>query len=675
MKLSLLILTIFISLLSSPLIAVTEIAPLPSTQWQKVNLEKEITEKVRNKLTPVIPDERFLVEVQIEVTPPAKPQFTISQNDLDKKKEQLKKLNEKQKIKINDYVPDELPKDYILFSKLGLEAPLIEDILQYEIEKIQNQKYRPDDKDNKKELAPIELPKLEQQWKYNESLDIFKNLESINVLIKVNSEMNDTQKQELQKIINGFNLIYGDIKASVKLEFFNFLTKKEVTTTQKYLSYLEKFSNIVAAIVGVTLLGIFGLLMMRKLENLNFGQPGGQASTSTGAFTLQNEESEDKDDSNSTPAPQAGEEADSNAMEFVGIKRFKSYFLNNTQMATTLLKIWIKSDSNESKLALKALVQQLDTDELQDIFSLIDEDSREKWKSKLDSPLDKSNLIRANKFISNEIVSDIIVPHLIVDPELRELILDINTSQALRIIKQNEQLGPALIQVLSPQMIESILYKMDSDDAEALLATSATLNHKSLQASLMQIKSALQKTNTTEKLNVIIPKLKTLMKSANSTLEGTIFKTLSKNLDREQFLEFSTRHFPSDLIQDLPTELISDTLKSKSTEEKASFIYSLDESQYDFFYDAIAPVGSKARDIIELEMERINSTPEVQASINDEKSALWSEFIHDIRNTINNNSSLSKLAKELISSWELTPSNDSDIKSLNEQNADLKIAS
>ncbi len=101
----------------------------------------------------------------------------------------------------------------------------------------------------------------------------------------------------------------------------------------------------------------------------------------------------------------------------------------------------------------------------------------------------------------------------------------------------------------------------------------------------------------------------------------------------------------------------------------------MDENESEFFYNSIAPVGSKARDMIELEMERINSTPEVQASIKEEKSKLWSAFIRDIRNTINNNLSLSKLAKELIASWELTPEDDGNVENLDEHRENLKIAS
>ena len=118
----------------------TPVSLLPSTQWQKIKLEQEVDTKIKNVLSPLISPENIIVEVNIEVAEPSTPQFVKTEPTPEEKAaEQKEKKKKKSKtIRINDELPKELPEDYIIFSKLGLEAPLIEDVLKTELEKLKS---------------------------------------------------------------------------------------------------------------------------------------------------------------------------------------------------------------------------------------------------------------------------------------------------------------------------------------------------------------------------------------------------------------------------------------------------------------------------------------------------------------------------------------------------------
>ncbi|MEK6624372.1 MAG: hypothetical protein AABY86_05365, partial [Bdellovibrionota bacterium] len=95
---------------------------LPSLDWQKVGLERAVGEKVRTALSRIVKSNEYLVDVEINVNQATKPKFTPQDGD-DGGGDGAGEDN-KGKIKIKDVLPDQLPKDYIVFSKLGLEAPL-----------------------------------------------------------------------------------------------------------------------------------------------------------------------------------------------------------------------------------------------------------------------------------------------------------------------------------------------------------------------------------------------------------------------------------------------------------------------------------------------------------------------------------------------------------------------
>ena len=119
-----------------------------SLEWQKIELERDIRNQYEQVLLSVTERKNFLVRSEVKYSDPGMPRF----ND----------LNE-DNLRISDISFDESKGDYIAFSKIGLEVPVL------------GKAFR----DNQRQLK--------EMYRYNESYDIFKNIQSLDVQITLNS--------------------------------------------------------------------------------------------------------------------------------------------------------------------------------------------------------------------------------------------------------------------------------------------------------------------------------------------------------------------------------------------------------------------------------------------------------------------------------------------------------
>ncbi len=643
----------------------TPVSLLPSTQWQKIKLEQEVDTKIKNVLSPLISPENIIVEVNIEVAEPSTPQFVKTEPTPEEKAaEQKEKKKKKSKtIRINDELPKELPEDYIIFSKLGLEAPLIEDVLKTELEKLKSiaEGEVKSDLEPKDEGPKVnELPKLEQAWNYNSSIDIFKNLLSVKAVVKIDQGMPQTKKDDIDKLLKSLKLSYGEIQAQISLEFIQLKQDNIPDDLLSYIEYASKFSSLLAAVVGTMLLGIFSLLLFKKYEKLKREEmekgSGGQDTN----INITNPEKEDEDKAQEALAAGggSGNGTDSEDTEYIGITRFRHYLKTSKEMAIILTKRWIALEEKSPKLALKAIVQQLDTDELQKIFSNLNEKQRSDWREKLDGPLNKQELILANKYISNEIIADIMIPNVVEDTELQELLLDISPEKGAKLLNSEQEYGVVLTQLLSSTMLSNIYKLVEPQTVDQILNESINFNHDKLPSSLPKLKAALQGLQSANEQSEVIEKIIKILPKASRELEGIYFEKLASKVSKEQFTEVALETFPSALVSELPNQFMQIIFKTFNNSEKAEILFATPEELKEQLTEQVAPLGSKARDMLDMEFERVEQDEELLKSIEKNPEEYWDKLISQIRKEIKTNKSIKGDITNIIESWEICPAED-----------------
>ena len=230
------------------------IPPLNSIEWQKVNLQQKIVQKVERAVGNFVKATEFVVDVEIELAawkapvfaPPADPQDEEDkkkQEEEEKKKkaeeeaQKQKKEDAKKGVKFDDYKLEPVPKDYLIFQKLGLEVPLI-DTFKDEV-KVEEKtpinfpeiKIPPPNKP-----SDIERERYNALIKYNESFDLFKNLQAITINVWLNKNVEANIKSTVEKVVRGLALTYGEISADVKVSYLEYAVP-EVVIEEKPLEW------------------------------------------------------------------------------------------------------------------------------------------------------------------------------------------------------------------------------------------------------------------------------------------------------------------------------------------------------------------------------------------------------------------------------------------------------
>ena len=434
MKIPILKLLFILFFVLKPLLAISR-----SLEWQKVTLQNEIQDKVTDAIDNIILNNQFFVDVQVKYFKPDIPEF----EDVDDIK-----------TRVSDIEFDDSKGDYIAFSKIGLEVPVLE-------------KYY-DENQNK----------LKEMFQYNQMNDLFIQLESIKIKILLSSELNEQLIDKVQNLIGSVDFSYGDKKPKVEFQVIDISKVIKLTEEEKkkknaegegkgenevknlhdqkfnLLEWLSKFGNAIGLVSAVLLLGLFSWLILKKYFELK-----------KELLDLENPPNENQNEENEGEAAEKDEEVQEEDLiktrEDFG--RFKQFMEEYPEDTTLMVKRWIgEVDSNTRyQLILRAIVQQLEDSEIKDLINALNDNEKSKWKSYLDQFLNNDELIEANKTLSEEVVREIVSPNASEDPVLTDMLINLKESQAIQFINEHPSEARILFNLLSPIFSAKVLNKID----------------------------------------------------------------------------------------------------------------------------------------------------------------------------------------------------------------------
>jgi len=692
---------------------------LPSIEWQKQELEDNIHKKIVNSLKPIIKSNEYLIDIQIDAKAPEKPEFNktdeeaaldaaIAENEAKKKEEEENKTEEekaadlakkkkadekkkekenKNKVRISDADPKDIPEDSVLFSKLGLEAPLIDDfndfqpdgkiilsmtqedpekdnLIEKQKEKIEQAQEKLDaakDKESelRKKLQALNTkPKpsaVEQLWKYNESVDIFKNLKSVKIKVQLNEDLAQDTRDTISNVLNNINFNLGKIKPQLTIEYVNMKEKLKSdvlpTKLKDLIDYASKFSVALGLLLSALLLALVAFVIFRMYKSLKENEQaqaqaagGGGGAGESGS---KDDEDEDEDDMGGAFS-MGGEDMDGGLN---GIERFRTFLSKNETDASMLIKKWIKSAEKNEQNALRAVVQQLDNSELVKIFEQLTPDERSEWKKYLDKSVDGDGLRKANVFISTQIVEEIIVPAAITDPEAQDLLLKIKPEQAAKFVQENPDLGKILMNVMNTKFVSKIIDNLENNSIDTIIDSSIEFDNSEIESQLDNFKSKLAEYQDEKKRIPFLERVQELIPIASPSRENSLFKALAKSGDEEAMYKLASAFFPAVLVPELPVNFLKTILQKYPMGPKIEMLLSIDESLKDHFVGIFAPEGSKANDMLQLEFEKAENDISIQRRVRDQGEEIWKEFVDFSRKQIKSDKSVAGDIDSMVSEW------------------------
>jgi len=618
-------------LLSSILVFNVAVAA-DSLSWQKISLEEKIQRKYNGILASVLNDKQFLVDVEVSVNDPGQPNFDNN--------------NKEGGVRVSDLTMPESSGDYIAFSKMGLEVPVLDKIFD----------------DSKTNLMNL--------YRYNESYDLFKNLDSIKVNIYLSDKIPEKIREIAENLVRTTRFAVADMRPSFSFQSMEMewvpepeekitepeaapLAPEEVEPkiwAKDWYEWASRWGNAVGLIIFSLIMAAVAILLFKQwkafMENY--------AKMMSPHARKEDEDKDDKENKNENESLLNNQALDAQEDDLAiqqGYERFQQCLQQHPDEAITIIRTWLIENSEETVLALRGLAQQATPEEMNQLLNGLTEEQRNKWKSLLTVHLEIPEIKQANKIIFQEVVKSLLVPSKIKDGELLNLVMELDPRAICQFFDQHHAQVGILLNLLGPSIISKTLSYAEDKKVEVWLSEGAKFDDSRLESSLPALKSALQSFKKENSPSPFLPRLLAMLQNATPANEESIFKAIANASGKNHLIDAATNLFPSDLILNLSDSIIKEVILSLPMAKRVELIYSRDPDLRDRFLDIFAEEGTPARDLIDMEIQSIDADMGRQDSILSRQDEIWFDFVKLVRTTINKNYAYKKIAGDIIEKW------------------------
>ncbi len=604
-----------------------------SLTWQKLALEEKIQRKFNFTLTSILKDNQYLVEVDAEVTEPPAPNFGDN--------------GPKTGPRVSDLALEESRGDYIAFSKMGLEVPVLEKFL---------------DEDR---------TKLNNLYKFNETYDLFKNLSAITVTVFLSDKIPQDLQEIVKKLIQSSKFNVSGIKPAIKFETIAMewvdpaklkpvVAKKEEPKkkpeqvepkiwAKDWLEWASRWGNAVGLILCAVIIGYIAMSLFKQWKEFM------EKAMAKKSAETQSEEKKDEDKDQAMAsmamAPNSDPTQEEEVISSQGIERFQQCLEQHPDESINMIREWLVEDSEISTLTLRGIAQQVTAAEMEKLMNGLSDSQRDKWKSLLGKHLEPKELAAANNHLFQGVVQSFLVPSKIKDGELLNLIMDLTVASSCEFLKANKNHTGVLLNLLSPSFVSRILAEVDNETADNWLMTASSVNAKTIDEFLPGLKESLMKYKESNQPSPFILRMMAMIPTSSPSREGNLFRALAKAGNTSMVFDVAKKHFPSELVMDLPAPFLKEVIQSYPMAKRVELIYSKPEAERASFLDMIAETGTPARDMIDLEIENIARDIQRSADIEQRSDEIWNDFVKLSRTSLAKNTSFAGTVDRLLQDW------------------------
>jgi hypothetical protein len=602
-----------------------------SLTWQKLALEEKVQRKFNVILSSLLKENQYLVEIEAEMSEPPAPNFGDD--------------GPKTGPRVSDLSMAESRGDYIAFSKMGLEVPVVEKFLDEDRTKLMN------------------------LYRFNETYDLFKNLTGLKVNVFLSDKLPTDLVEIVKKVLQSSKVSVSGVKPVVKFESIalewidpadlkkaedaNKKTPDEKKAEQAepkiwakdWYEWASRWGNAVGLILGSLIIGFIAISLFKQWQALM---------EKLAAMTAAKDKPEDKeeDDKNDvmTMAANSPKQEEDVATSH-GFERFQQCLEQHADDAVNMVRSWLNEGDEFSLLALRGVAQQALAPEMDKLMQGLTEQQRDKWKGLLGKHLEAQDLAAANKHIFQEVIRSFLVPSRIKDGELLNLIMELNAKTTCEFIKANELQTGILMNLLSPSVVGRILAEVDDETADLWLMHGSEFDVKTMDDMVPALKEALVAYKEANAPAPFAQRIMTMIPSASPAREGTLFRALAKSGNAGMVMEVAKKHFPSELVLDLPAPFLKEVMQTYPMFKRVEFLHSRSEEVRSNLLNILAETGTPARDMIDMELDNITRDPSRGATIETRTEEIWQEFVKMSRVTLSKNVSYSGLTDQLIQEW------------------------
>ena len=588
-----------------------------SLEWQKIELEKTVSDQYREAINSVIKENEFFVQTEVKYNDPGMPEFDDLNED---------------NFKISDTQFDDSKGDYIAFAKVGLEVPVVGKMYK------ENQR------------------KLREMYRYNESFDLFKNIQSIDVVVNVDESLSTSKYAMVEEVVKQVKVSIANFapKVQVKQVKLSEIVKangagavNDSLGIREILELLGQFGNAIGMILTILLLGFFAYKMLKMymefMERLK-AMEGGEEKTS--------EEKEEEDDDVAAAMDEATGPFDpAMETETASFDKFEKLVKLNPQLAIILVKRWLKLNTSEREMALTAIAQQASSEMLELIFGGLNVQEREQWKESIHGYLDGQALVSANKLVSEGVVKELVGGSFIDDYEIIDLILGMDTDTIKSYILERDNFGKILCNIINPSVVSELINDLDEDQVDQIVSSSLEFDPQTVKSELPAFKEDLKAFCHNAQVRPFNYKLLQVVGDIAPEKETMLYRLMAQEARRSEIIAAAVKNIPSELILRLPKATLEYILKSYPMEKKIQLLASSDDEQADFILNSFTEEGSNAREMILMELDSFKGDELRLKRTQAKAHEFWKDFVVFSRDSLAHNKEIRGEVESLVEEW------------------------
>lgn len=615
-------------------------SPLMPIEWQAIKLQENIEGKIIRSLNPIIKESDYVIEVKIGL-------------DLDKVEDpsskKITKTKQKRKVQFTTAEAAKEGDDFVVFSKLGLEAPIVGD------EGVETET-------SEVELAQKAL--IEMNDRYN----LFNFLNGIDIKLTFDKGLTSKTRESVQKVIQGLSFNTKEIIPQINMQYMDLKDSRVKSDDPKpalaaganngagpgkielpkdnKTKWDERFKNLdimLGLILGAFVLGVVALFISKAGSKHEGNQLSKNENQNEGNLedndNNKDEDSEDSREHLSADGEDMGIDLTKTDPQTIritaGLERFRQMMTMHYNDTILLIKGWIKVGKGPEASALKGLVATLKDTELADIFKSLNPDERNSWKMCLDSEMNKDDLARSLTFISNKIIEAMMVPSLIDDYETCDLLLALSAEDAARFSIDQPELGGIFANVLSSKTIGEMFALMPDDVTADIIERSSMYRAEEVIAQMPLLKEKLLEIRFKRERPPFLARIFDILPSARPEIEKKLYSTLIKHCTWEDVKQTALNVLPADLVNGLPENVYRPVITLMPLEGQVHFFAIKDEDERESSLDRYAAKGSKNREMVEIEIDAlVKNEVALKRLKSDRKASIEAEFLAMVRSYV-----------------------------------------
>lgn len=592
--------------------------------WQKVELQQKLKTDISNAIKGMVGADKYVVNVDVKLRKPP----------------EKAKVVEEVKKPLAEGDPDAM-----LLSKLGILVSA---------------------KDSEKK-PEAKAPEPE------EPLDIFSLLEKIRVGVIIDNSIADDRQEVIKKVIMSQFLQFDPSLVEVNVEKVLLVIppppeEKKVEPPPPEKTFIEKFDPFkIPVSIFLSFLTVMAmmLVMFKASSKSPAAAPGAEAPAGGGAEAKKEES-----------APAAVEAAPAAAASAAGpghdvgvghgpavavdseelkltIEKFRILLKTNEKAARLLMLEWVNNESMAAVGALKMLPTYLSLEEFAQMTSDFDMNQKKKLKKIMSvSASELPSMSEVMDFVRSQLLSSILSESKELNEQHKSYLSSLKASEIAELAKEDQSLAGGVINLVAPELVAQTFNLLDAELVGKVLEQSLTFKVSDFITQFGALETKVNDIREKAKvvLAPVLDSVETLLNQVGPDKEGPLFGALISSKAYAMVEELSTKYFPSELVLKLDLPKINSILLKIPLTQRAELIFSLGESERGIVYQAIGEKG-KLRELIDSEIESIQTDDVRKKSIEMTKAQIWKNFVNLVRDNVQNNPLVQENAQTVLRAW------------------------